>query len=176
MKALKTFNLVPTQRRYLIAGTNPGELNWQNLKKLDDGSIFVITRAADGAKAPLAYMPWSKWRQQYALTSTWSGGPPSAFTITPDGYLEFNATPDAADTIELPYWKTAQTLAADGDEPEGVEDDLHMVIVWRTVIRFATPKGALTLASYASTKEFPLYSKLMTLHLPAVECGPNPIT
>lgn len=175
LRGTKTFPLIVTQRSYSIEGTNVGELNWQDLSELDAKSAFVITRASDGSKALLTYRPWRKWRELYAVAVTWPVGIPSEFTIDQGLNVVFNATPDAAHSIELPYWKQPTVLAADSDKP-AIHKNIRPVIYWRAVRKFAEDKNDMGRKTRAESEESRHYHMLMRAYLPPVTAPPNPIT
>lgn len=176
LRSNKTVVLTVGLQDYSIAGTgaNPGDLNWQDLREIDTADKIIVTRS-DGSKGYLNLLSWQTYRERYGLVPTVPNGPPEAVTLTPDGKLRFYPAPDAAHSIDFPYWKTAVTLTNKGDTPV-ILPELHAVIAWRAVHRYATPKDAIGMATHASSQEGPLYHRMMQLYLPPVECGPNPVS
>jgi hypothetical protein len=175
LRATKTFPLAVGVRTYSIEGTNPGDLDWHDLDQLDLKMLFTVTRASDGGIAPLQYRTWAKWRELYALATSWATGTASEFTIDLDGNLVFNAIPDGADVIELPYWKQPQELAQDGDEPT-IQKSMRQVIAWRAVRKFAEDKNDQGRQLRAASEESKLYHRMMRVYLPAIEVPPSPVT
>lgn len=162
-------------RTYDITGTDPGDLNWQDLDVLEEKGIFVLTDAVTGTKARLTYVDWDTWRQAFALTSEWPSSAPTRFTISPDDELILDTLPIAADTVSLPYWAQPQVLAEDGDEPS-IDIKLRRVISWRAARKFAEDKNDSNRVTRCSAEESKLYHGLMRKYLPPVTVGAEPIT
>jgi hypothetical protein len=90
---------------------------------------FKLYLPADGV-ASAGRLIYHDWRDFYAIhmNNGAANAKPSRFSIDPQNRLVLSPTPDAIYTVIGPYRKSAQTLAADSDEPEAPVD-LHGVIV-----------------------------------------------
>lgn len=172
-----TFPLQLGVRTYSITGTNPGELNWQDLDVPEAKGIFTVTNASDGSVTRLRFLDWDTWRQTYALTKAtdYRPGVPSYFTIDDAGNLLIDSLPDFAHEVSIPYWAQPQTLAADGDKPS-IDVKLRRIISWRAVRKFAEDKNDQARAMKASMEENKLFHALMRKYLPPITLGPEPIT
>jgi hypothetical protein len=175
LHATKTITLAVNVQSYSIFGTNPGDLNWQDLRWIDLVAKVIVTKTNGAGKYFLNFLPWPKWRARYGLVTNWAVGPPAYFTWAPGDILIVDSLPDDTHTIEFPYWTIAQVLAAQNDIPSAIRPELHMVIVWRAVQKFLAKKESARYQN-AVQQEGPLYHRLMRYYLPPIEVGPSPIT
>lgn len=97
-----------------------------------DNGAFTIYDPDTGVsdETVLAWMEWEAFRATY-LRGSQTAARPIVCTISPAGEFCVNK-PDQTYTVQGEYWKSNQTLAANGDEPE-CPADYHMAIVWRAL-------------------------------------------
>lgn len=115
----------------------------------------------------LTYIPWSKLKA-HRLIGVVQSGKPVEFAVRPDKSLVFWPTPDAVYTTTGEYWKRAQTMAANADEPL-IPDEFHMIIVWGAVRYYAGDQGAAELFALADANYTRMMRALEIDQLPAVE-------
>lgn len=84
---------------------------------------YSIYKTATGVsdEGKLHFLPYDVFRVN-AMRGTQTEGRPKFFTIAPAGTLLLHPIPDAVYTVQGPYRKSNQVLAADSDEPEMPEE------------------------------------------------------
>lgn len=134
----------------------------QYLREFDRAGCFIEETSAD--KTPLTYEDWEDFR--FRIIST-TGGRPKVFTVNLDGEVEFDVPPDKAYTVRLAHWLMPERLDDDADVP-AIHEDLHEVIGWQAVIRYAgnNTSGPLYQHAYAQRNEFLSRMELRYLPLP----------
>jgi len=114
----------------------------------------------------LTYYPWPDFKRMFLFsTSRTTTGRPTHFTIKPDKSIVFYPVPDDAYTVVGEYFKRAQVLAADADEPL-LPEQYHMLIVWQAIVSYAVYEAAPEV--YAGAKE------KIRLYLPQLESDSTP--
>jgi hypothetical protein len=108
-----------------IAGTIPEDRYDQNAAYLDDGS-------ARGRL--LDFFPWDEFRHEYRVLN--NDDNVTAWTIKPDGTIAFNALVTVNTDVAVERFALPVTLLDDDDIPAAPED-LHMIIVWRAMVKYA---------------------------------------
>lgn len=109
---------------------------------------------------------WDYFRD-VRLIGTISTGKPSEFSIKPDKSIVFWQTPDAIYTVVGEYFKRAQTMTANTDEPN-IPAQFHMAIVWKAVMYYAGDQGAAELYSVAERGYTNVLRKLRKDQLPSI--------
>lgn len=122
-------------------------------------------------ESPLTFIPWSLWRTKYDRGSH-DAGRPVEYSVSPANELCFGPKPDKAYTARGEYWKSAQTLSANGDEPEAPEH-LHMVIVWRAMMLMAGGDESTSTYELAKPEYLRLFGILCAEQLPAMSASPG---
>lgn len=160
-----SFNTVASTRDYLAADQSITDLH------LWDTTSFLIYLTATGTsdQGEMIYMPYAVWREKYraAMTSR-ATGRPQIVTILPDKQLRFEPAPDAEYTIEGVYKKSAQDFTATDDEPTGLPDDFHMIIVWQALKYYGFFENAPEVLDEAETNFDNLLFRLEQEELPAM--------
>ena len=117
--------LVLTTAASSIAGTVGADRYDRESAYFDDGSP---------AKRLLTYQPWQEFRESWRVLAQNDGV--TVWSVRPDFTLVFNAAASANKNIDLERWMVPTELAADADTP-GMPSDLHEVIVWRALVKYA---------------------------------------
>lgn len=146
-----TFQTIAATSTYLPSAVNLAEhAKWE---VNDMRAYLASTGLSDEAR--IRYRPWRQFKavRQIGVVST---GKPCEFSVRPDKSAMFWPTPDAIYTISGEYWKRAQTMTANADEPL-IPDEYHMIIVWGAVRYYAGDQGAAELYALADIN----YTKLM---------------
>lgn len=99
------------------------------------GRFITMYRDSVADEQIVRYIPYQDWQQSYLQRGDRGSGMPALFTVLPDGRLEFDLTADDDYTLRFDYRRTAQALAADGDEPI-VAARYHNAIVWWAINRY----------------------------------------
>jgi hypothetical protein len=105
---------------------------------------FTIYGVDEGVanEREIAFMPWETYIATYTR-GTQEEGPPTEYSISPDGELCLGPIPDDDYTIGGWYLQAPQILADNDDVPEmpghiaDAEEDEHMIIVWRAIMLLA---------------------------------------
>lgn len=104
---------------------------------LDQRDLPHIYLTSDGASTEreLSISEWRDFRYRY-LRATHDAAYPGELSVDTAGVLYFGPTPDAIYTASGYYWRSNQTLAADGDTPE-MPSDYHMLVVFTALEKYA---------------------------------------
>lgn len=100
---------------------------------IDYAPVCYGASAAD-AWWRMNWMDLDSWREVY-VHSTQPAGRPLDWSIDDDGKLLIGPAPDSADTysVRLEYLRATTTLLSDADTPD-MDEDLHMLLVWRALV------------------------------------------
>lgn len=98
--------------------------------------------SAEADEQYLTYFPWHEFKELYLFGSSRSQeGRPTLFTIKPDSSISLWPTPDDIYTVNGEYFKVAQTMSDDDDEPV-IPDAYRMAIVWKGLMYYGAYAGA----------------------------------
>jgi len=162
-----TFPTIAASSTYLPSAVSLSEhATWE---KRDMRAYLTATGVADESR--LAYRQWPSMKA-FRLIGVVQTGKPTEFAIRPDKSLVFWPTPDAIYTVAGEYWKRAQTMTANADEPL-IPAQFQMVIVWKAVMYYAADQGAAELYASAQIEYSRLMRDLEIDQLPPIEmAGP----
>jgi hypothetical protein len=120
------------------------------------------------------YMTWVNWvdfRDTYEFGSNrTTTGNPRYIAQKPDTSLIMYPTPDGIYTITGEYYKRAQTMTANADEPI-IPSKYHMIIMWRALMFYAGQYNAPELYSVGQTEYKRLLHRLENSKLQPIELG-----
>jgi len=86
----------------------------------------------------LEYCPWDEFRTTYQFGSRRTQEErPKVVTVKPDNSLRFWPIPDAVYTVDGEYYKAAESMSANDDEPN-FPARLHMILVWKGLMYYGT--------------------------------------
>lgn len=128
-----------------------------------------LTSAGVAGQQRLQYEDWDCFRDGRQI-GTIATGRPTEFSIRPDKSLVFYPTPGAIYTITGEYFKRAQTMTADANEPL-IPRPFQMAIVWGAVMYYAADQGAAELYAAAEQKHRKIMGKLESDQLPRFTLG-----
>lgn len=130
-----------------------------------------IYKTADGVggETHLIYLPWDKFKLLYKI-GTQNQGKPVHITVDPQDNLVLGPNPDDAYTITGDFWRSAQILAADGDEPE-MPSQFHDLIMYRAMEQYALTKSAEEIMQKAGFGIRRLQTQLELNQLPKIRLG-----
>lgn len=109
----------------IITGAIPETRYDEDSAYLDDGSLQGRL---------LTFQPWQDYRHDQRTLN--NDNNVTVWTVQPDNSVVFNAHVTANTNVVLERWGLPTALAADGDIP-AMPDDLHMLIVWNALIKYA---------------------------------------
>lgn len=93
---------------------------------------------------------------------------PAWVAVTPGGGLRLSHEPTEDGTLSAVYYRTAQTLTADDDEPE-MPEDFHMLIVWNALLHFGIVEAATETYARAEREAARMFKELMIDQLEPIE-------
>ena len=143
----------------VIAGTNDASRYDTDGTYFNDGST---------QRRLLEYLPWQAFRATYRQLS--SDNNVQVFSVRPDNALVFNAIVTADTLCSVERWANPTALAADADTPP-MPEDLHEVIVWRALVKYANFDEARVQRETAIDEMNTRLSALRTRCLPRWELG-----
>lgn len=135
---------------------------------------FVLARdpaVANAAEHPVALVPFQKWHGHHDAGPR-PGGMPTRCTISPNGDLLFNSTPDRAYTVRSLYSRMVTPLAVDADEPI-IPVEHHELIVWWAIVRYycVSRDGTAELRQKAQVELTRELTAMRNRWLPAITLG-----
>lgn len=101
-----------------------------------------LTATGINDQQDLEYVPWEVFRESYTLGSlSTQEGRPMVFTIKPNKSVTFWPIPDAVYTVTGEYFKRAQTMTLDADEPL-IPAQFQQILVWKGLESMGWEQGA----------------------------------
>ncbi len=116
----------------------------------------------------MEWLDWPDFRDKYVIgTNRTLEGNPRYIAQKPDTSLIVFPTPDAAYTINGEYFKRAQVMSANDDEPL-IPTKFHMIIVWRALMFYAGYTSAPELYEVGQREYKNMLFKLESSQLPRI--------
>lgn len=126
----------------------------------------------------LEYVAWDDWKNWFNPQDIAAGNAPTVFTIRPDNSLAFNGLATAANggamAFTIERYKNPTQLVLPDDVPE-MPADLHDLIVYKGIVRYANFDEAGVTRSTAVTEVARLEADLIRRCLPEIRLG-GPLT
>lgn len=119
----------PTLNLGALASTIAGSIAPQ---RYDHETMWLDDGSTSGRQ--LDYYPWDEFRLEFRTLN--GDDNLTAWTIRPDLTIAFNALASTPKTMTVERYVNPVVLAADADTP-AMPADLHMLIVWRALIKYA---------------------------------------
>ncbi len=136
---------------------------------------FRIYLTADGQATEqyLIEQDWDWFRDVYLFGGQASQtGRPTQYAIRPhDRAIVLGDKPNGIYTVTGRYWKSAQTLAADADEPEGIPEEFQMLIVYRAMLKYAGYESAAEVLATARGEYRTMMMRMTEQCLPRLTLG-----
>lgn len=101
-------------------------------KRYDKDSLWIDDGSTTGKR--LDYVPWDEFRSDWRALN--GAGNLTAWTIQPSNTLAFNATANGDTNLTVERYTNPVTMTADDDTP-AMPSDLHMLIVWKALVKYA---------------------------------------
>jgi hypothetical protein len=167
MRKSAVFNTAIGDADYTLADI--GITDWREWIDAKDQSKIGETTTDETELQWMTYADYQTLYGRNALSST----RPTAVTLLEDESIKFNAIPDKAYSVTLPYLKAPQTFSADGDTPTGLAEEYHMIIVWKTLEAYALfDQSPDVMARYQS--HFPqMFTRMRQKYLPKTRIVPS---
>jgi hypothetical protein len=160
-----TYPTIAATSTYLPSAVSLTELaNWE---QEDVRAYLTATGVSDESR--LKKRTWDYLRG-VRLIGTVQTGKPCEFAIRPDKSMVLWPTPGDIYTVKGEYWKRAQTMTANADEPI-IPAQFHMILVWGAVRYYAGDQGAAELFALADQNYNRLMKKLEKDELPKHTLG-----
>jgi hypothetical protein len=156
-----------------ISSTSTYTKNSVSLTELGswDPTTFRAYLTATGVtdEQELRYWPnWHKFRDAYLIGASRStSGRPTDFSIKPDKSIVLWPTPSAAYTVVGEYFKRAQELSANADEPL-FPQEFHDILVWRAIVFYAAHEAAPEVYAHGKSEYNRLLRALRRDQLPMI--------
>ena len=113
-----------------------------DLGEWDDESMRIYRTAAGvGDESYLSRMEYSVWRDVWDF-GVKTPSRPNVVTIKPDLHLGFGSVPNDSFTVTGEYLQATQALVIDTDEPDGLPEEFHMIIVYRALKKYSIDEAA----------------------------------
>ena len=161
-----TFSTVDGTQSYAPADVDLDDLgSW----KTGDADLTIYSSVAD--EQYLIYCMWENFKINYMFGSTRTQeGRPTIVTIKPDNAMLLWTIPDAVYTVTGEYYKKAQTMALDADEPI-IPSQFQMIIVWRGLMFYGAYSGDSSAYTHGEREYKNLLRKLEKEQLAAFNWG-----
>lgn len=143
-----SFSTISGTANYTKGAVNLDELGrWKG-----DTLRCYLTATGVSDQQELEYVPWEEFRASYSLAvlSTQSQRP-VVVTVRPNQSLTFWPIPDADYTITGEYFKRAQTMTENADEPL-IPEEYQEAIVWRALMYYGAERAAPEKYSHGETE------------------------
>lgn len=113
-----------------------------DLGEWDHESMRIYRTAAGLAdEAYLSRMEYAVWRDVWDF-GVKTPSRPNVVTVKPDFHLGFGPVPDDAYTVRGEYLQSTQSMVINTDEPTGLPEEFHMLIVYRALKKYAIDEAA----------------------------------
>lgn len=140
----------------------------ERFRKWDTESMRIyLTSEGVANEWALPYSSYNEYLRLY-LTGTQSPNRPICHAIAPSLKLLLGPKPNGIYTVSGEYWKAAQTLTEDADEPE-LPAEFHELIVWWALEHYALFESAGEVLVRAQKKIQFYKSRLENNQLPMME-------
>ena len=164
-----TFQTISGTNNYTKAAISADEYGeW-----VDESFRSYLTSGGSTGEQFMAWLDWTDFRDSYVFGSNRDQvGIPRYLTRKPDTSLVIFPTPDGEYTINGEYFKRAQTMTANADEPL-IPSKYHMIIVWRALMYYGGQSNAPELYAIGTNEYKRLLHKLESSQLQPIRlAGP----
>jgi hypothetical protein len=122
-----------------------------DLGEWDDESMRIyLTSVGVADESYLSRMEYALWRDVWNF-GVKTPSRPNVVTVKPDLHLGFGPVPNASYTVAGEYLQATQSMTVDSDEPDGLPEEFHMLIVYGALKKYAIDEAAPEL--YAAYRE-----------------------
>lgn len=132
---------------------------------------IYLTSAGVSDETFLSRMEYDIWRNVWAIGSQ-TPTRPNVVAQKPDLHLGFGPVPDATYTVTGQYLQATQSMAVDADEPDGLPEEFHEIIVYIALRKYAADEGAPEVWANAKSEYRRMLHALERKQLPKWRTGP----
>ncbi len=145
---------------------------WRLHDKFDPPKIYLQS-AGSGSERWLSFLPWDTFKTIYKIGSqAQATGAPAHITVDPQNQIVIGPSPNGAYVLTGDYYRSAQELSADDDEPE-MPSHFHNLIVWGAMIDYGYFELGQEVLGRGQKKYRTMLRKLEANQLPAMRlAGP----
>lgn len=166
-------SFVPASGQYTTTlGTGAGTVGVEedDFGKWDRESFRCYTTATGTSNEQfLDDIPFDSWRNSYMLGAMRDVTTrPVAVAIGPNESVNLGPPPNGLYTITADYWVAPSIMEDDDDVPVGLPLRFHLLIVYKTMKKYAGYESAPEVASRADKEYIPLFERLESARLPIV--------
>lgn len=167
LKTEFSFPTIASTANYTKAAAGLTELgSWKT-----DSFRCYLTATGVSDEQELDYIPWDEFRFVYQRgTSSTLTGRPSIFTVKPDLSVTFWPIPSAVYTVTGEYFKRAQVMSANADEPI-IPLQFQAVIVWKALMLYGAYSAADEKYAHGQNEYRAVLAKLRRNQLDRVQYG-----
>jgi hypothetical protein len=162
-----SFPTIAGTANYTKAAASLTELgNWK-----DDSFRCYLTATGVSDQQDLEFVPWQDFRSLYGRGSmSTQTGRPQVITIKPDLSVTTWPISDAVYTVTGEYYKRAQTMTADADEPL-IPQEHQPIIVWKALMYYGAFAAADEKYSHGQNEYRAALSAMRAKQLPEMRMG-----
>jgi hypothetical protein len=162
-----SFNTIAATANYTKAAATLTELRtWKT-----DSFRCYLTATGISDQQDLEFVEWEDFRADYGRGSqTTLTGRPQVFTVKPNKSITFWPIPDAIYTIDGEYFKRAQVMDEDTDEPL-IPEEFQSIIYWKGLMYYGAYTGADEKYSHGQNEYKLALNDLELDQLPEMEIG-----
>jgi hypothetical protein len=162
-----TFSTMAAKQNYTLTDVSLTDLAVWKTSRDDDLTIY----SSVSDEQYLIYCPWDVFKGTYLFgTNRTTTGRPTIATIKPDNSMSLWPIPNTVFTVIGEYYKKAQTMAVDSDEPL-IPSQFHIIIVWKALMYYGAYSGSPDLYTHGEREYKHVLRKLEKNQLPAITWG-----
>lgn len=169
-------SFVPTAGQYTIplgAGAGTVGIAVDDFGKWDRPTFrcFTTTTSTNDEEF-LSEIPFDSWRDAYMLGAMRQVQTrPVAVAVGPNQSVNIGPPSNGLYTITGDYWVAPSAMSSDTSSPTGLPLRYHMLIVYKTMKKYAGFESAPEVSSRADAEYNPLFAKLESARLPVISFG-----
>lgn len=166
-------SFVPTAGQYTVPlGILAGQVGIavDSFGKWDRETFRCYTTASGTSNEQfLDDIPFDAWRNSYMLGAMRSVQTrPVAVAVGPDQSVNLGPPSNGLYTITADFWIAPTVMSSDTNSPTGLPLRYHMLIVYKTMQKYAYYESAPEVLSRADKEYVPLFAKLEDARLPQI--------
>ncbi len=117
-------------------------------------------------------IPFDRWRNSYMLGATRTVQTrPVAIAVGPNQSLNLGPPPNGLYTVTGDYFMAPSEMGADADVPLGLPTRFHMLIVYRTMIKYGGYESAPEVYNRGTEENAGMYAQLQAVRAPRISFG-----
>lgn len=169
-----SFATVLAQKSYPL-GTGAGTVGViaDNFGKWDRSTFRVQTTSAGvGSQSYLADIPFDSWRNGYMFGAQQNAtSRPVVSAIGPDQSINLGPAPIGGLTVTGDYWVAPSNMVVDTDIPMGLPSRFTMLIVYRSMQKYAGYEAAPEVMDRGAREDGKMYAQLQAVRAPKIGWG-----